>query len=64
MVSGLVVFGSSLLRGFIGVSLLKRQLECVVFPGDDTVTVACVVWVSCKYLTVLQGLRSDVFQLK
>ena len=61
--SSVAVFSFSLLRGFSGVSLLKRQLECVVFLSDDTVTVACVIWVSCKYLTVLlRGLGSDVFQ--
>lgn len=25
------------------------------FLSDDTVTVACVIWVSCKYLSLLRG---------
>lgn len=50
------MFSSSLLRGFSGVSVLKRHLECVVFLCDDTVTVACVSRVSCKYL--MRGLEA------
>lgn len=45
----------SLPGGFSGVSSLKGQLVCVVLLSDDTATAACVIWVSCKYLTELRG---------
>lgn len=46
---------ASLPGGFSGVSHVKRLPECVVFVSDDTGTVASIIWVSSKYLTVLQG---------
>lgn len=58
--ASLTLFSSSVLRGFSGVSLLKWEFECVVFVCDDTVTVACVTWVSCKYLTMRGRLLKSV----
>lgn len=60
--ASLALFSSSVLRGFSGVSLPEWELECVVFVRDDTVTVACVIWVSCKYLATLGLLLKSVWK--